>query len=88
MGGGVWNTIYETTVLHLFHYSGKFVYGTCLTLCVVVRRPAAVDTMNWEEIYAFFIVNMVLYVIIGFMFPHRCNISFVFQINSSAFYGW
>jgi hypothetical protein len=44
--------------------------------------------MNQEEIYAFFGVNIVLYVVIGFMFPHHFNALFVFQINSSAVCGW
>lgn len=45
MGGGK-NTMYETTGLRLFRFSGKYMYGTCVTLGVVVRRPATVDTMD------------------------------------------
>jgi hypothetical protein len=59
-----------------------------VTLPLPLRQPATVDTMNLGEICAFFSVNMVLYVIIGFMFPHRFNVLFVFQINSGAVDGW
>jgi hypothetical protein len=36
--------LYKTTVLYCFNFSEKYVYRACLTLWVVARQPAFVQT--------------------------------------------